>query len=112
GVLSVLLGRALQGEGLAALRVALLTVLLTSAYGASDEMHQGFVPEREADVNDWLADTTGAVCGAAAFSTVSRLRRRPRHSLPDRSDRPTAPAARAARPSASIDRSPHAAGRE
>ena len=37
-VLCALLCRALHGEGLATLRVALLGLLLTSAYGASDEV--------------------------------------------------------------------------
>src|SRR5213593_340528 len=107
-VLSLLFCRALQGEGFAILRVALLAVLLTSAYGATDEIHQSFVPERNADVDDWVADTTGAAAAAAVFSTASRLRRQLPHSLPDRSDRRTAPAARAAHPSASVDRSPRA----
>ena len=111
-VLCLLLCRALHGEGLAALRVVLLALFLTSAYGASDEVHQSFVPERNADVRDWLADTIGAGAGAAAFSTASHLRRRLRHSPPDRSNRPTAPAAPVAHPSAPVDRSPHAAGRE
>src|SRR5205823_4548415 len=52
-VLCALLCRALHGEGLATLRVALLGLLLTSAYGASDEVHQSFVPERNADIRDW-----------------------------------------------------------
>lgn len=32
-----------------------------SLYGISDEWHQSFVPGREADFLDWLADTTGAM---------------------------------------------------
>jgi VanZ family protein len=30
-------------------------------YGASDEYHQSFVPNRTADVMDWIADSTGAI---------------------------------------------------
>jgi VanZ family protein len=30
------------------------------AYGASDELHQYFVPGRDCDVFDWLADATGS----------------------------------------------------
>lgn len=42
-------------------RHALLwTVLLIIAYGATDEFHQYFVPGRQADVFDLLADTFGA----------------------------------------------------
>ena len=29
-------------------------------YGAADEIHQRFVPNRSCDVLDWLADTLGA----------------------------------------------------
>ena len=43
-------------------RHALLgTVLLIILYGASDEFHQYFVPGRQADVFDLMADTLGAV---------------------------------------------------
>lgn len=37
-----------------------LAVLLASLYGATDELHQAFVPGRSADASDWLADTAGA----------------------------------------------------
>ena len=103
-VLSVLFSRALHGEGLAALRVAVFSILLTSAYGATDETHQAFVPNRHAGVGGWLADTCGAVAGAALFSRASRLRRPLRHSPPVRSDQRRARAAHAARPSAPVDR--------
>src|SRR4026207_61643 len=32
-------------------------VIASSAYGATDEYHQSFVPGRTADVADWTADT-------------------------------------------------------
>lgn len=38
-----------------------LAVLMTAAYGAFDEYHQRFTPERTPEVADWLADTLGAV---------------------------------------------------
>ena len=44
-----------------------LAILLSSAYGALDEFHQHFVPNRTCDVKDWLADTLGASAAAAAF---------------------------------------------
>ena len=51
-------------------RPALALLIITfvgSAYGAVDEFHQYFVPGRNCNVWDWLADTLGAVIGAAAM---------------------------------------------
>lgn len=42
----------------------LLAFLLAAAYGISDEIHQSFVPGRDASVWDWLADAAGAWMGA------------------------------------------------
>jgi VanZ family protein len=41
-------------------KAALLAVLITSAFGALDEFHQRFTPNRSCDVRDWMADTAGA----------------------------------------------------
>lgn len=38
-----------------------------SVYGISDEWHQSFVPGRMSDVNDWLADTVGALIFLGGF---------------------------------------------
>lgn len=35
------------------------SVVFSLAYAASDEMHQSFVPGREASIMDWLADAVG-----------------------------------------------------
>lgn len=35
-------------------------IIFCSVYGVSDEFHQSFIDGRDADVWDWLADTTGA----------------------------------------------------
>ncbi len=40
--------------------VFLLSLSFCSLYGLSDELHQSYVPDREADVFDWIADTLGA----------------------------------------------------
>ena len=51
-------------------------------YAASDEIHQLFVPGRQADVTDWLADIIGLAAGLGAayiFSRNSRIEK----SLPD-----------------------------
>ena len=50
----------------------LLTMLAGSAYGAIDEFHQYFVPGRDCNVWDWLADTIGAFLGALAMMLFMR----------------------------------------
>jgi VanZ family protein len=60
-------------------RGALLgAVALASLYGATDELHQSFVPGRTADVLDWAADTLGAVLGSSAATAATLALRRPR----------------------------------
>jgi hypothetical protein len=55
-------------------RHALLgTVLLVIVYGASDEFHQYFVPGRQADVFDLMADTLGAVVLVAGVWVWERM---------------------------------------
>ena len=51
---------------------------LASLYGATDEFHQSFVPGRDSDVLDWVADTLGAALGAASATVATRALRRPR----------------------------------
>lgn len=38
-----------------------LVILITTFYGASDEFHQSFVPGRQPDLADWVADGIGAL---------------------------------------------------
>jgi VanZ family protein len=37
----------------------IITVIICSIYGASDEIHQYFVPNRDCEVWDWIADFVG-----------------------------------------------------
>jgi len=37
------------------------SLIFTSLYGVTDELHQYFVPGRTSDVLDWIADTLGAL---------------------------------------------------
>jgi VanZ family protein len=47
-----------------AFKAIAFAVCLGSAYGIVDEVHQYFVPGRDCNVWDWLADTIGAILGA------------------------------------------------
>lgn len=67
-ILSVLVCRALAGglRHAATLRAALLAVAISTLYGVTDEVHQAFVPGRNADPWDLVKDLGGALVGAAA----------------------------------------------
>jgi VanZ family protein len=57
--------------------IALVAVLSTVAYGATDELHQYFVPGRDCSLGDLLADTAGAFTAAAlifAYAIIRRVR--------------------------------------
>jgi VanZ family protein len=59
--------------------IAAAAVVVATLYGISDEIHQYFVPPRQADVRDILADALGASLSAGAlyaWSCVSDARRR------------------------------------
>jgi VanZ family protein len=47
--------------------MVMLSVLLSCLYGISDEIHQHFVPYRDADVMDVLADTIGGIMGVYIY---------------------------------------------
>ena len=53
-----------------------LVVALVALYAASDEIHQAFVPSRQASVWDVLLDTSGAVLALLCWWAVGRLRKR------------------------------------
>ena len=42
-------------------RVAVATFLITVGYGATDEVHQMYVPGRSAEIRDLIADGVGAM---------------------------------------------------
>jgi len=54
-------------------RVVFFSILCSSLYGFSDELHQYFVPARSASVFDALADVVGSALGA--FAAVHAVRR-------------------------------------
>lgn len=46
-----------------------------SLFGATDEWHQSFVPQRSSDIMDWIADTTGAALAVALYAGWAWYRR-------------------------------------
>lgn len=52
------------GEGWSARKTALVVVLSFALYGIADEYHQSFVPHRDVEAGDVLADTLGALLAA------------------------------------------------
>lgn len=42
-------------------------------YGASDEWHQSFVPMRDSNVVDWLADSIGVLLGSLFYARNQSL---------------------------------------
>jgi VanZ family protein len=78
-LLGLTIVRALAGGRLGGVTwlVAIVTALLVSAYGASDEFHQYFVPGRDCDVLDWRADTFGGVAAAGLVWAWAIIRRSP-----------------------------------
>ena len=57
---------------------AVRAVLLSAAYGATDEFHQKFVANRTPDILDWCADVIGAVLGVAIVLVAARVVQRRR----------------------------------
>ncbi len=62
GFLALLLLRQLYGSGRmrSLIGAALLSLLISVAYGVSDEWHQSFVPDRQMDLRDGVANGVGA----------------------------------------------------
>ena len=52
--------------------VIALSILSSSLYGMSDEIHQYFVPYRDADIMDFFADVMGSICGVCVFKFIKK----------------------------------------
>ena len=76
-VLGFLLARALRMTRPSLGRGAVVAgaALLGAFYGASDEFHQSFVPERTASLGDLAADAAGALLGALLLAVLPGGRR-------------------------------------
>jgi VanZ family protein len=84
GMLGALLVNALAGARWRAVtgRVALTAIVLATAYGATDELHQLFVPGRECDIHDLMADALGASVAAVGLLLACAIIRRVRARVP------------------------------
>ncbi|MBI5194273.1 MAG: VanZ family protein [Nitrospirae bacterium] len=74
GLFALLLFRALNGtlHRKSFILLAVVTILIILGYGISDEIHQYFVPARQSDIKDVIADGIGATL---AMMTVFIKRR-------------------------------------
>lgn len=84
-VLGFLLARAIHlVTGWNLLRCGVLAVLLATGYAFTDEVHQYFVPGRDSDPLDVVADCLGSITGSTAYAAWVGLRARLR-GLPEAS---------------------------
>jgi VanZ family protein len=69
-ILGILFFRAFQTRRLRQSRklLILFSILCATLYGISDEIHQYFVPLREASFSDVIANTLGSVFGVYFYS--------------------------------------------
>lgn len=56
-------------------KTILIILLLSLAYGMSDEFHQLFVIGRFADVKDALTDFAGSICSVALIKVIEKFKR-------------------------------------
>ena len=70
GLLGILFFRAYETLPLKSTRNLLILISIGSAtfYGISDEIHQYFVPSRQADIMDVIANTLGSICGVYLYA--------------------------------------------
>jgi VanZ family protein len=62
-----LLQRGIDGSRGRSLKRILLVFIIGAGFGASDEIHQLFVPGRQCDLFDFFADAAGFTAGQALF---------------------------------------------
>ncbi len=75
GVLLAGIGLRYAGRRGAAARAAIAVAAAVAAaalYGATDEVHQRFVPGRDPSARDWTANVAGAAIGAVPAAAVLR----------------------------------------
>ncbi len=72
GILAILCYRTFRRAAgpTVARQAVVLAIVTASVFGITDELHQAFVPLREASWQDWLADTIGATIGAISWRSI------------------------------------------
>ena len=74
-ILAFLAARSLHHAGLPVNGSLLAAAVLAAAlYGVTDELHQLYVPGRQADLQDWIADLCGSAAGGWWYLAVQRRR--------------------------------------
>lgn len=64
-LLAFFFGRALTGATRIPIgRCVIYSLLFSLLYGAFDEYYQSFIPSRDPNFLDWIADSLGAFCGS------------------------------------------------
>ncbi len=63
-------------------KLALGAIALTTIWGYLDELHQAFVPGRNSDALDLLADFLGAIAGTAIYFALKLATARKRSATP------------------------------
>ena len=74
GILALLCYRAFRWAAgpVLARQAVVLAIVTASVYGLTDEVHQAFVPLRDASWQDWLADTIGAALAAVGVGRITK----------------------------------------
>jgi VanZ family protein len=73
GVLGWLTARA-WSNGSRIVAAALVAIILISCFGAFDEWHQQFIPQRSMELLDWAMDSMGAAIGVILALASERRR--------------------------------------
>jgi VanZ family protein len=53
-------------------RSSLFTILIVGVYAAIDEIHQLFIPGRDCQLGDWMADFLAAIIAVAVIGYIFR----------------------------------------
>lgn len=74
-ILSLLTINALRASGIKGPKAVVWTLVMCIIYAASDEIHQAFVPSRDARLKDVLIDSAGAAVGICLYSGILKCSR-------------------------------------